>query len=641
MMRTAAFGRRGRSPLRRRPAPGVLAWLAAGFLLAASHAQAQVVIFQDGFESGTISAGGWTSSGAQTVDGVAYSGSYAARIDDTGGLQKIVDTTGFDSVSLEFAWYTYGYDSGETLSALWSLDGSSWNVIDTHASGWAFNEVTLPAGAANQPALYIAFYSNANGFYERFRIDDVAVIGAGSPTNTPPAFVEDPFFAADATENAAYSESIAGAASDPDPGDTLTYTKLGGPTWLSIAANGALSGTPGSGDLGDNSFTVQVDDGLATDQATLHVYVNEANPTNNPPVFGADPFSASNATEGVTYADSIAGSATDPDAGDVLSYFKLSGPSWLNVAADGGLSGVPGAGDVGANAFSVQVSDGNGGSDTATLQITVDAASSNPYACGPDPTVASLEAGSGPFAVSSYRPSSTPGFGAGTIWYPTNTGCQGGFAAIAVAPGFLEGESAIDWLGPRVASHGFVVITISTNSGWDSPSSRASQLMAALSTVISESNGSSPISGLVDPLRTGLSGHSMGGGGTLIATEDNPSVDAAVPLAPYNSGSNFSGIDQPTLIVACESDGIAPVYSHASPFYDSISSSVDKAFLEIDNGDHFCANSGNSQQDTLGKYIVSWFKRFLDEDTRYGPFLCGPNHEGDPDISEYRDTCPY
>ncbi|MGD2047232.1 MAG: Ig-like domain-containing protein, partial [Gemmatimonadota bacterium] len=273
-MRTAAPGRQGRFPSHWRSARSVATWLAAGLLLVAGSASAQVLIFQDGFETGNITAGGWTSSGAQTVDGVAFSGSYAARIDDTGGLQKIVDTTGFDSVTLEFAWYTYGYDSGESLSALWSLDGSSWNVIDSHQSGWEFNSVTLPAGAANQPALYIAFYSNANGYYERFRIDDVAVIGAGTPTNNPPQFGEDPFFAADATESQAYADSIAGAATDPDPGDTLTYTKLSGPAWLSIAADGALSGTPGAGDLGDNGFSVQVDDGQATDVGTLHVFVN-------------------------------------------------------------------------------------------------------------------------------------------------------------------------------------------------------------------------------------------------------------------------------------------------------------------------------------------------------------------------------
>jgi len=601
------------------------------------------VIFEDGFESGDVSTGGWTYTGALVVDGTSYSGSYAARIDDTGSLQKIVDTTGYDSVTVEFAWYTYGYDSGEYLYASWSTDGNEWNVMGSHQAGWQFNEVALPPEAADQPTLYIEFSSNANGWYERFRIDDVAVIGGGTPPNDPPGFTEDPFSAPDATEGSAYSESIAGSATDPDPGDTLTYSKLSGPAWLDMAPDGTLSGIPGSSDIGANGFSVQVsDDQGATDTATLSIWVNEFIPSNDPPEFTEDPFSASDATEGSEYSESIAGSATDPDPGDTLAYSKLSGPAWLDIAPDGALSGIPGPGDVGDNSFSVQVSDGKGGTDAATLNIAVDASSSNPYERGPDPTKAMLEADLGPFSVGSYRPSSTPGFGAGTIWYPSNT-AEGPFAAVAVCPGFFEGESAIDWVGPRLASHGFVVITISTNGSFDYPSSRADQLMAALDTVIDESNGSTPISGLVDPNRTGLSGHSMGGGGTLIAARDNPSVDAAIPLAPWNSGStNFSGVDAGTLIIACEDDSIAPVNSHAWPFFQSLT--AEKAFMEFSNEDHFCANSGNGHEPLLGKYIVSWMKRFLDFDTRYDPFLCGASHDEDlqsNELSEYLETCPY
>lgn len=93
---------------------------------------------------------------------------------------------------------------------------------------------------------------------------------------------------------------------------------------------------------------------------------------NNSPSFTSDPISGSNATENASYSGSIAGSATDPDS-DPLTYSKTSGPSWLSVASNGALSGTPGSGDVGANSFGVQVDDGNGGSDTATLNITVDA----------------------------------------------------------------------------------------------------------------------------------------------------------------------------------------------------------------------------------------------------------------------------
>jgi hypothetical protein len=53
-----------------------------------------------------------------------------------------------------------------------------------------------------------------------------------------------------------------------------------------------------------------------------------------------------------------------------MTFSKVSGRAWLSVAPNGDLSGTPGAGDAGANAFTVQV-DATGGSDTATLNITV------------------------------------------------------------------------------------------------------------------------------------------------------------------------------------------------------------------------------------------------------------------------------
>lgn len=266
----------------------------------------------------------------------------------------------------------------------------------------------------------------------------------------------------------------------------------------------------------------------------------------------------------------------------------------------------------------------------------------NPFQRGPDPTVAVLESDLGPFDVGSYRPPSTPGFGAGTIWYPANT-TEGPFAAIAVCPGYLGGEDTIDWVGPRLASNGFVVITISTNSAFDFPSSRADQLVAALATVVSESLDNSPIAGLVDPNRTGVMGHSMGGGGSLIAARDNPGIDAVIPLAPWNnSTTNFSGVQAAGLIVACESDSVAPVGSHALPFYNSLN--PEKAFMEFNNEDHFCVVTGNGHEALMGKYIVSWMKAFLDADTRYDPFLCGAPHAQDlvgSELSDYRETCPY
>jgi len=265
------------------------------------------------------------------------------------------------------------------------------------------------------------------------------------------------------------------------------------------------------------------------------------------------------------------------------------------------------------------------------------------YTRGPDPTEASLRADRGPFTVRSTNVSSllVRGFGGGTIYYPTNAG-SGKMGGIVVIPGFLSYESSIEFWGPRLASHGFVVMTIDTNTIYDQPDSRRDQIQAALNYLVSQSNSSSsPISGMVDSSRLAAVGWSMGGGGTLQLAAAN-GVKAAIALAPWNSSiNNFNQITVPTLIFACELDAVAPVIQHASPFYNRIPNSTKKAYFEMNNGDHWCANGGNTYNALLGKYGVSWMKLHLDNDARYKPFLCGPNHTAESQISEHRSTCPF
>jgi hypothetical protein len=97
--------------------------------------------------------------------------------------------------------------------------------------------------------------------------------GGGSGANNPPAFTSDPIVKTNATQGLAYSGSIAGNASDVDA-DPLTFAKTSGPAWLSVASSGSLSGTPGSADVGLNSFTVSVSDGRGgSDIAALPITV--------------------------------------------------------------------------------------------------------------------------------------------------------------------------------------------------------------------------------------------------------------------------------------------------------------------------------------------------------------------------------
>ena len=160
-----------------------------------------------------------------------------------------------------------------------------------------------------------------------------------------------------------------------------------------------------------------------------------------------------------------------------------------------------------------------------------------------------------------------------------------------------------------MASHGFVVMTINTNSTFDQPPSRATQLMAALRYLTNSSN--STVRSRVDANRLGVAGHSMGGGGSLMAARDNPSLKAAVPMTPWSSTKSFSTVRVPTIMFGAENDSVAPVSSHSIPFYTSLPASLDKAYAELNNASHFAPNSTNTP---IGRYSVAWVKRFMDND---------------------------
>lgn len=270
-----------------------------------------------------------------------------------------------------------------------------------------------------------------------------------------------------------------------------------------------------------------------------------------------------------------------------------------------------------------------------TLAAAPAAQAASPYQRGPDPTDALLEASRGPFSTSEQAVPSigVSGFGGGRMYYPNDTS-QGTFGAIAISPGYTASWSSLSWLGPRLASHGFVVIGIETLTRYDQPASRGRQLLAALDYLAEDAPAA--VRSRLDPTRMAVAGHSMGGGGSLEAADDRPSLQAAVPLAPWHTTKSWSGIRVPTMIIGGESDSVASVTTHSQPFYQSIPASSEKAYLELNNASHFFPQSPNT---TMAKSMVAWLKRFVDDDTRYERFLC-PAPRGTA-IEEYRDTCPH
>ncbi len=263
---------------------------------------------------------------------------------------------------------------------------------------------------------------------------------------------------------------------------------------------------------------------------------------------------------------------------------------------------------------------------------TAASAQANPFQRGPNPTESSIEASRGPFAVASESVSdlATPGFGSANITYPTSTS-EGTFGVVAIAPGYTASESTIAWLRPRIASQGFVVISINTQRTTDQPADRGDQLLAALDFTIQRAS----VRNRIDPSRQAVIGHSMGGGGTLEAAADRRSIEAIVGLTPWNLDKTWSEVDSAALMIGAERDSVAPPSQHAIPFYNSLTGAEERAYLELDGASHFFPQTTNTP---TARQMVAWLKRFVDDDTRYEQFLC-PGPSGSQ-IQEYRNTCP-
>lgn len=237
--------------------------------------------------------------------------------------------------------------------------------------------VFTPADGYSGPASFTYTISDGNGGSDTATVN--LTVGA-APVNTPPSGTATAVLAA-GLEDTAYLitvDDLLEGFSDAD-GDSLSVTGLSaGSGALVDNGNGTWTLTPDANFNGDVLLSYTVSDGNGGTAAASQSVTFD--PVNDAPIAGNNSAATSQNTAVVISGATLLANDSDID-GDVLTITGVS--SAVNGTVDlsgGNVTFTPATGFSGAASFAYTVSDGQGGTATATVNVTV-----NPVVTPPPP----------------------------------------------------------------------------------------------------------------------------------------------------------------------------------------------------------------------------------------------------------------
>ena len=211
-------------------------------------------------------------------------------------------------------------------------------------------------------------------------------------------------------------------------------------------------------------------------------------------------------------------------------------------------------------------------------------------------------------------PSRTGGFGTGggagrqiqtEIYYPSFTAGENtavasfpNFPVIVFGHGFAMSWDAYSNIWQHLVPQGYILAFVRTEGSLIPAPSHGDfgDDLALVATKMLALNGNvgSLFNGKVKQ-KVVIMGHSMGGGATMLAAENNSSIAGIVGLAPAETNpsavSVCGNISVPALIFSGSNDGVTPPIDNHLPMYQGLASAC-KSYVSITGGAHcYFANS--------------------------------------------------
>jgi hypothetical protein len=311
-------------------------------------------------------------------------------------------------------------------------------------------------------------------------------------------------------EDQTFTLDISNNFSDPDDGDTLTFSATGLPDGLTISGAGEISGTPTNDAVGTNAVTVTASDGnggTVSDEFSLTV----TNVNDDPTV--ASPIPNVGATVGLDFSLNISGNFTDVDQGTTFTFLAEGLPDGFSFdGATGAITGTPTA--TGESTVKITADDQNGGSVVDEFLLTV-STNNPPGVVGaiPDRTEAANQAFS--FTVSESVFNDTDPSDALTFSASQADGSP--------LPAWLAFDPASLTFSGTAPGEGMVSVRVTAT---DKASNTASDIFD-LTINVAETPGDP-----TDPSNSGGSGNSDGANGDGNSGSDTPGSTPPAPVVP-------------------------------------------------------------------------------------------------------------
>ncbi|TVQ64367.1 MAG: hypothetical protein EA379_01810 [Phycisphaerales bacterium] len=228
------------------------------------------------------------------------------------------------------------------------------------------------------------------------------------------------------------------------------------------------------------------------------------------------------------------------------------------------------------------------------------------------------------------------------------------YPAVSFGHGFLQSVSVYRSTLEHLSTHGYLVIASESESGlFPSHGNFATDISRCLTWL--EDRNADPASflfGRVDTDAFGLSGHSMGGGASILAAAQDPRVRALANLAAANTNPSavnaMANVTIPSRLIAGDSDGITPVENHGVLMYNN--ATCPRQLPIIIGGFHcgftdsaglFCDSGGISRAEQLAitrRLLTEFFDLHLKGDQSLWGVVWGPGATQQPDTQMTLDA---